>query len=75
MLKTIELADVILQINIDSHENDKMTFFATEEEIICLRDAGAKVVRWNYDQGDGTLTCEVKYKEYLFLSSSTEQIL
>lgn len=73
MLKTKELADTILQINVDSQEG-KDKFFATVDELTCLLEAGANMVRWNFDQGDGTYTHEIKYKKYKFICSTTEPL-
>lgn len=73
MLKTKQLADSILQINIDSQDG-KDTFFATVDELVCLLDAGADKVRWNFDQGDGTYTHEIIYKKFKFICSTTEPL-
>lgn len=69
-----ELALSILRSNISSYDDSRKSFFATEEEIICLRKAGANVVRWNYNNADGTFTHEVEFNGYKFLSSTTKQI-
>jgi|WetSurMetagenome_2_1015567.scaffolds.fasta_scaffold703156_1 hypothetical protein len=74
MIDTVKKAEAILKQNIEAWGKERKKFQADIEEIIFLLKAGAEIIRWNFDQEDGTFTHEVKYRDFIFICSSIEQI-
>ena len=49
--------------------------WATEEEMLALIAAGARLIHWNFEQCDGTYVTEVIYEKPYFTNTSRNPLI